>query len=1491
MIKRIFSIGLLSLSCLTSFSQSKWIDVTDSYIVNPRFDGNDVTTGWLGTQFGTANPRENAEHYSKNYDSYQELQGLPTGRYKLSVYAFYRMGSANNDYSLYNSGDYADYQYSELYAISSVNEYVKKIQPASSGAVETSLGGGVSMVGSGGWGPWGGGGGTIYYIPNNMEAAHNWFEKGFYTNFVLCDVGDDHALRIGIRKSQLMNEDWTCLDTWKLEYWGEPIYVSSLGFDTENVELTLGESISLTYTVTPSNTTYPKVTWSSTDESVIKVDNTGNVQALGTGSADVIITSTDGQEIQALCHITVVQNGGDAQSLIINEIMSANTDLFIDPSWNYGGWVEIYNPTDKAVSIGNYYISNDPANLQKCRIKPEVGAIPAHGFKVIWFDHEETVKDIKEGYVNTQIAFKLDAAGGTIYISDEQGQLLVSQEFPEAKMRISYARTSDGGDTWSFTHTPTPGNSNAGSYFASSQLEDPVIDKGGQLFDGSLQVCVNIPEGATLRYTTNGSVPTMENGETSETGLFTVESTTCFRFRLYKEGYLPSNVVTRSYINRDRDYYLPIVSVVTDPANLYDNEIGAYVSGTNGKTANQDQTPRNFNMDWDRPVNFEYILINDEAVLNQMVDYSISGGWSRKYTPRPFKLKSAKEYGINELPYPFFSDKPFTKQKAIMMRNGGNDEYNQTRQKDAALQEIARQSEFPLNLQSYNPCHVFYNGEYIAMLNMRETSNKQYAYANYGYDTDEVDAFEICVDSGYVQKAGDREAFERWYALSSNASDASTYEEIRNLVDIDDFINYMAFKLFLNDWDWPHNNFKGFRSRNDGRFHFVVFDLDNCVDRSGNNIFTDFENKRIHTFYSRPEYGNTSLTLEVEIVTIFLNMLENEEFKKQFIDTYCIVGGCVFRDEEEIANIVNSIAANNELALSWEYHTPWGTGRSFAQGIINAVTGNFKSTMTNVMRNYSRFGLQNTEPQAVKLNSNVDGGGLMINGLEVPKGKFDGYLFSPATLKATAPTGYTFAGWVVNGNTSSESVTVFDKQEEWSYYDQGSLEETDWTSADYDEIGWQTGQGGFGYGRDGRPMSNANTVLDKGPDASNVRPTYYVRKEFTLPEAPGDNDEFVLNYEVDDGMIVYVNGVEAGLYHLNSGASYSNYTEDYNGGWYELDDPYQGSLKIDGSLLKKGKNVIAVEVHNCIKTSSDLWWDCSLIQTKISDNTSDSYYSTESEIELPEGETLNITAYYTELSAEEKSEQSIYPLKINEISAANSIYINDYNKKNDWVEIYNTTDEDIDIEGWYLSDNENKPTKYQITKDNSSASTIVPAHGFLLIWCDKLDPISQLHSTFKLAAEGGSVLLSPPDQSWTDILRYPAHNGDMTVGRYPNGSEDVFVMNIPTINKSNIHTTYSEVASQEKPEDPSTGIGSVLVNSNNGLKIYYANDAVVVRSEESAYVDLTLYTMSGQEVASSRLNMIGDRAEFHMGVLPTGTYIARACDSEGNVCSMKFIYK
>ena len=203
--------------------------------------------------------------------------------------------------------------------------------------------------------------------------------------------------------------------------------------------------------------------------------------------------------------------------------MSANVDQFWSPSVNFDGWIELYNPTSDAVTMAGIYMSDDPSNLKKWKAPSSFGFIPAHGYKVVWFDNTHLS--------NTNTNFKLDTDGGTIYISDANGQLITSQAFPEAMERISYARKTDGGEEWGFTATPTPGTTNNNCDFATQQLDIPKVSHNDQIFTGNITVRIETPEGVTLRYTTDGTLPTLTNGMTSSTGRFVVSRTTCYSFQ------------------------------------------------------------------------------------------------------------------------------------------------------------------------------------------------------------------------------------------------------------------------------------------------------------------------------------------------------------------------------------------------------------------------------------------------------------------------------------------------------------------------------------------------------------------------------------------------------------------------------------------------------------------------------------------------------------------------------------------------------------------------------------------------------------------------------------------------------------------------------------------------------------------------------------------------------------------------------------------------
>ena len=728
------------------------------------------------------------------------------------------------------------------------------------------------------------------------------------------------------------------------------------------------------------------------------------------------------------------------------------------------------------------------------------------------------------------------------------------------------------------------------------------------------------------------------------------------------------------------------------------------------------------------------------------------------------------------------------------MRNGGND--TECRIRDAVIQEVARRGGWYVDGQCWQPTHIIMNGKYYATLNMREPSNKHFAYANYGLSSDEIDQFDLSPDSGMICKEGDFEALNRWTLLSKTASKQSSYDEICTLVDIDEYINYLCVELYFGCNDWPQNNCKFFRKK-DGKFHFVLFDLDSAL--STNDPFGWFSGRKswVYNKYDPVTGQQKQVTEELPHVVNFLNMLNNDSFRRRFIDAYCVFGGSV-ATADRFRAVVNDVAEYEGLN---GFVNPTAT----AQSMLKAVGDSYNNTMTTALKNYSAFKLSQTPKQTLHLSTNIDNAKLSLNDITIPTNAFDGVFFGPATLKAEAPAGYRFAGWL--GNGVKKVTRIFAPDSEWKYYTRGSLEGVYWYSTDYSDARWGSGKAPLGYNKDG-----LNTTIGYGGNANNKYPTYYFRKFFEIENIP-DDAEFLLNYSVDDGFVVYVNGIEAGRYNMPSGnITYSTY------GQLASNNPDVGSIELNKKLFNVGENLIAVEVHNYSAASTDVFWSAEL--GLLTPNNDDSQYdSTEPEYTLGSASSITLKAVFMPLTEMDKETRGVTPVVINEVSADNEIFINEYYKKSDWIELYNTTDEDIDISGMYISDNASRTTKYQIPAYDGTVNTIIPAHGFLVLWCDKTDDLTQLHTSFKLDAEGGDVFLTASDLSWTNTLSYPQHNGWHSVGRFPDGAESIYMFAMPSISKTNNLIFADDIVYAPTQEDPS-GIATVKSPVNTSDKEY-----------------------------------------------------------------------
>ena len=700
--------------------------------------------------------------------------------------------------------------------------------------------------------------------------------------------------------------------------------------------------------------------------------------------------------------------------VVINEIQVANVDMYIDPSFNYGSWVELYNPSDTEISLEGMKLRHTDAEkvIREERLTARHGILGPKGFCLLWFDHNSEDGSYG-GKADQQIPFKMDVEGGIVELLNSKGSLMDAVSYPPATTRCSYARTVDGGTTWGLTSQPTPKHTNTGSTFAEERLTAPQTDRKGSVFSAPFTLKVNIPTGTTLHYTTDGATPVPGKSMISETGTFSITETSILRFMLTQEGCLNSPVTTRTFIRNNHDYYLPIVSVTTHPDNLFGDSIGLYVKGVNGQSGNNKGTPMNQNMDWERPVNVEYLVPDAttnswQEALNQGALFQIFGGWTRfndgdenfQYKPS-FKLKADKMVErLNFYPYPVFSAKPYIKNKTLLVRNGGQDQYG--RIWDAVIQELLQTSGINLDCQSTQPAHIFLDGLPLGMFNLREASNRSYAYSNYGIGSDEVDQWE----NEFVVKAGTNAIYTKWHSLSqkltSEETAAEAWQEICKVVDVDEYCNYMAAEIYMGNLDWLRGglkNIKGFRCReDDGKIHVVLFDLDGCFGDT-NMIEQLYRSGRGR----QPE--------------IFKNMMTYPPFRQQFVDAYCLMGGSIFRPERCVP-IIRQWEENITPALSWEGNEP----HTRANKLCNALTDRENQHEKRIQSLKKQLSL--TDEMRVEITASTPLAHILLNGQEIPTTYFNGSLFGNAQLKAVIPDGYQFEGWQVNGNTVTIDTTL-----------------------------------------------------------------------------------------------------------------------------------------------------------------------------------------------------------------------------------------------------------------------------------------------------------------------------------------------------------------------------------------------------------------------------------------------------------------------------------
>ncbi|MBI4603240.1 MAG: lamin tail domain-containing protein, partial [Planctomycetes bacterium] len=301
---------------------------------------------------------------------------------------------------------------------------------------------------------------------------------------------------------------------------------------------------------------------------------------------------------------------------------------------------------------------------------------------------------------------------------------------------------------------------------------------------------------------------------------------------------------------------------------------------------------------------------------------------------------------------------------------------------------------------------------------------------------------------------------------------------------------------------------------------------------------------------------------------------------------------------------------------------------------------------------------------------------------------------------------------------------IVPKGSPWRFLPGEAVRGTGWRGLEYDESRWRSGPGGLGYG-DG---DDATEVADMAGNYISL----FARHSFQVAD-PAAHKRLVLRIDYDDGFIAYLNGKEVA--RANLGAEGSDVPADQAAdGRHEAGAPTEIDLGPAASLLARGGNVLAVQVHNDNLTSSDL----SLIAELFS-----------REAPAPSGRRAS-------------------PV-INEVRPG----------PDGFVEIYNAGDADADISGWFLTDDPRDLPKLKLP-----GPALLKPRGLLALTRKDLGE--------RLALRGLDLFLAltePGGQRVADAMRLGRRDEGKQAagaepgppaGRFPDGSWEVCVLDEPT---------------------------------------------------------------------------------------------------------------
>ncbi|KAG4102212.1 hypothetical protein H8356DRAFT_984447 [Neocallimastix lanati (nom. inval.)] len=466
-------------------------------------------------------------------------------------------------------------------------------------------------------------------------------------------------------------------------------------------------------------------------------------------------------------------------------------------------------------------------------------------------------------------------------------------------------------------------SSSSGTIYYTLDSSDPTTSSTAKVYSDEIKMYnKSIDENVYSMYQHEDNSPYSINLQTNyKASTLKHDKVTVVRAATKLEDGSFSPVVTKTYFVMDKEklqFYsdITVISLVTDPSNLFDKDKGIYVCGQqyvdwkNGPNYNPDKSeyePDNIanffskGKEWEREASIT-LFRNGKEELSQNVGIRIKGASTRNSQMKSFNIYARKSYGESKFKYAIVEDnksaidgKLIKKYDSFSIRHCNWFD----RMRESIVQHGLKESPVLATLDNSKGV-LFLDGEFWGLYDISEKSSDVYIETNYGIPKENV-----ALIKNYELEEGTEDDLKDFtnlieYCEKNDLTDEANYNYVADHLDLESIIYSYATGLYLGTWDWPNKNYFVYRNKGepiegneygDGKWRFGAFDF----DYTAGITYDDFGGV---PGYAHDSFTKFQSSKDDYPTPIFTSLIKNPKFYKRFAEVMHLMGDEIFSFEK-----------------------------------------------------------------------------------------------------------------------------------------------------------------------------------------------------------------------------------------------------------------------------------------------------------------------------------------------------------------------------------------------------------------------------------------------------------------------------------------------------------------------------------------------------------------------------------------------------------------